>query len=186
MQTKVIAGLSAVGGLVLGIVLGAASSGEADVTASPEYKALESSAAAAVAKAEADLESVQAGIAGREQRASDRESELADKEIDLEKAKRKLQRLSDDLDARAQDIQEAEGELARRTVSGDGVYRVGADMEPGTYRSVSNVDCYWSINADANGDNIISNNFGNGPAIVTVAAGQFFETSGCSDWIKQG
>ena len=73
---------------------------------------------------------------------------------------------------------------ARRRITrivGDGIYEVGRDVAAGRYRSQGSPDgCYWGINADPNGDNIISNDFGYGAMIVDVPEGRFFEVSGCT------
>jgi hypothetical protein len=71
-----------------------------------------------------------------------------------------------------------------------GVLRVGADVEPGTYRSTGNKDyCYWARLSGLNGslDNIIDNFIGNGSAYVTIEPSDVaFETNRCNDWVKVG
>ena len=70
-------------------------------------------------------------------------------------------------------------------VDGDGTYRVGKDIQPGTYVSHGS-DCYWARNDSAG--NIIDNNFINGytRAQVTVSSGDYsFHSSGCGTWKRQ-
>ena len=78
-----------------------------------------------------------------------------------------------------------EKQVAANTIPGDGVYRVGQDMKPGTYRSEGNTDCYWMISGDANGSNIIENDIVTGPSLVTVSSGTFFTSNRCGDWVLQ-
>lgn len=76
-----------------------------------------------------------------------------------------------------------------KTTIGPGIYRVGIDIEPGTYRSPgpSGTSCYFArlSNLSAGGDNIIANGRTEGPAVVTIARSDVgFETSGCRTWEK--
>jgi hypothetical protein len=69
---------------------------------------------------------------------------------------------------------------------GDGTYRIGTDMPPGTYRSSAEDGlCYWARLSGFGGtlEEIIAN--GNtGPEIVRVAEGDAgFQTAGCGDWV---
>jgi hypothetical protein len=68
---------------------------------------------------------------------------------------------------------------------GAGTQIVGADIAPGTYRSMGGDFCYWERLRGFGGTvrDIIANNIGEGPWIVTVsAADKGFDSSGCSDW----
>jgi hypothetical protein len=77
-------------------------------------------------------------------------------------------------------------------MAGDGgMFRVGADIAPGTYRSTGNTDdvCYWERSKDASHsiDSIVANNNVNGTAVVTISASDgYFKTTGCKDWVKTG
>jgi hypothetical protein len=72
----------------------------------------------------------------------------------------------------------------------DGTYRVGPDIEAGTYRSVAPTDsCYWERLRGFGGtlSDIIANFIGTGPTIVTIAptdAG--FRSERCGGWAKIG
>jgi hypothetical protein len=78
------------------------------------------------------------------------------------------------------------------TMAGDGgMFRVGADIAPGTYKSTGNKDdmCYWERAKDAEHglDSIIANDNVTGSAVVTISASDtYFKTSGCTDWKKTG
>jgi hypothetical protein len=92
-----------------------------------------------------------------------------------------------DLDAREDALDGAEAEQAANTVS-DGIWTVGVDIEPGTYRATGvGEDCYWGIyKSGTNGDEIINNDIpGGGNPTVTLSEGQDFESARCGEWTKQ-
>ncbi len=72
----------------------------------------------------------------------------------------------------------------------DGVHKVGEDIAVGQYKtsgpsdsSVMNM-CYWSRSSDASGDSIITNDIVQGPARLTVKAGEYLKASGGCTWEK--
>ncbi|MFI8827627.1 hypothetical protein [Streptomyces sp. NPDC053431] len=80
----------------------------------------------------------------------------------------------------------------KKEIKGDGgMYKVGVDIAPGTYKSTGNKDdgCYWERSKDASHgtDSILANDNISGTAIVKVSASDaFFKSSGCGDWVKTG
>jgi hypothetical protein len=75
------------------------------------------------------------------------------------------------------------------TITGDGTYVVGEDIEPGRYKASgsaqdSGAPCYWARLSGDGGD-IIDNGLQDGPQTVTVKAGELFETSRCGTWTKR-
>jgi hypothetical protein len=73
-------------------------------------------------------------------------------------------------------------------LSADGIYIVGTDIAPGTYRTKTATDgCYWArLNSFSGDDNIIANNYGDGWQIVTISSTDTaFETTGCGAWTTQ-
>ncbi len=72
---------------------------------------------------------------------------------------------------------------------GDGVYVVGQDMQPGTYRVSGAVTdgCYWAITkSGSNGADIVQNDLPKGGfPQVTVKAGQDFKSERCGTWFKK-
>jgi hypothetical protein len=69
----------------------------------------------------------------------------------------------------------------------EGNWAVGVDIQPGTYRATAAVSgsCYWAINSDANGRNIVANDIvTGGRPTVTLSGGQYFTTQRCGDWAK--
>ncbi|MFD7710709.1 hypothetical protein [Streptomyces sp. NPDC059786] len=76
------------------------------------------------------------------------------------------------------------------SAKGDGgMYRVGVDLAPGTYKSTGNTDgmCYWERAKDAQHslNSIRANDNVTGSGIVTISADDaYFKTTGCKDWKK--
>lgn len=67
----------------------------------------------------------------------------------------------------------------------DGVYLVGIDIVPGTYRNEGGTSCYWERLAGVSGTfgDIIANDNVDGPAVVSIAAGDVaFSSSRCGTW----
>lgn len=162
-------------GVLLGLVLASVTGGS--IEDDPRFKARDERIADLSAK-----------FVSAEQRAKSAEtlaSNVEARELAVEEALEDMVSREDDVAARERTVGIVEKKVAARTVSGDGVYEVGTEMRAGTYKSKDNSQCYWSINADPNGDDIISNHIGSGPMTVQVSKGQFFETTRCNDWVRQ-
>ena len=75
------------------------------------------------------------------------------------------------------------------TSIGEGIWTVGVDVKPGTYRTKEALSgyCYWAIyRSGTNGDDIVENDGPEGGfPTVTLSAGQDFENSGCGTFVKQ-
>ncbi|MGW0814101.1 hypothetical protein ACWD00_12770 [Streptomyces viridiviolaceus] len=85
----------------------------------------------------------------------------------------------------------AKGTPATKMAGDGGMFAVGTDIAPGTYKSTGNTDdmCYWERSKDAEHslDSIIANNNVSGTAVVTISASDgYFKTTGCKDWQKTG
>lgn len=69
---------------------------------------------------------------------------------------------------------------------GDGTFKVGSDIKPGTYRTRSgSAGCYFARLKDFSGgvDSIIANANTDDPAIVTIAASDVgFQSTNCGTW----
>lgn len=176
--------LGGVGALML-LVVGGAIAATAALAAGPEptdtaeYIKLERKyreAQSALVDADARVAAAEHGIPDREKAVIEAEAALTQREADVAAAEA-------DVADREKAVGIAEDEVAANTISGEGVYEVGRDMKPGTYRSAGNFQCYWQVSSDPNGDDILSNDNVDGPAIVTVRSGQYFTSSGCDDWI---
>ena len=131
-----------------------------------------------LAAVEADLETIAGDVPAREKAVEEAEGELAKREKSLAKTEAAVAK-------REKAVSQTENAIEANTISSDGVYEVGVDIKAGTYKKTGGSGCYYAENADSNGSNIISNNLTDGPATFTVSAGNFFETSNCSDWTLQ-
>ena len=71
---------------------------------------------------------------------------------------------------------------------GDGTFRVGSDIVPGTYHAANPGGyCYWARLSGTGGTlgEIIANDVAAGPAVVTIAATDAaFQSTGCGGWTK--
>jgi len=180
--------------LLLGIALGAASAGAAPEE-SPEYKSLAADldeAEAAVASsadeltaAQDELRDVAGDLPAREDAVEKAEAALEKREEELSESEAAVQAASKAVRKREKAVGLVEKQIANNTIPGDGIFEVGVDMKPGLYKTSGTADCYYAVNADANGNNIKSNNIVSGPATVSVSQGEYFETSGCADWVLQ-
>jgi hypothetical protein len=71
------------------------------------------------------------------------------------------------------------------TISGDGIYRVGIDIRPGTYRTRGSESCYWERLSGFSGeaDNRITNGLLAGPQVVQILSSDAgFMTQDCATW----
>lgn len=76
---------------------------------------------------------------------------------------------------------------AASVMTEDGVYLVGTDIKPGTYRGgVGQPDCYWArlSNTDGSLDGILANNNGGNQVVTIKKSDKAFETSNCGAWTK--
>jgi len=70
----------------------------------------------------------------------------------------------------------------KNTIDGGGVYAIGADVNPGQWRTSGGTGCYYAVlNSPDTGD-IATNNITDGPAIVNLPLGKYFDTTGCGTW----
>jgi len=69
---------------------------------------------------------------------------------------------------------------------GEGAWVVGEQLQPGTYRTATVAGCHWSRKRDATGglQSIIADGIVDGDAIVTIRAGEVFESVRCKTWYR--
>lgn len=124
---------------------------------------------------------LQKSITTREQKAQSRETAVGQTEERVKAAEAAVKQ-------REEAVTGAERQKAANTV-GDGTWTVGSDIEPGTYRAAAAVGstCYWGIyRSGSNGGDIIENDIpGGGRPVVTLSAGQDFNSTRCGKWEKQ-
>jgi hypothetical protein len=73
------------------------------------------------------------------------------------------------------------------TIAEDGVFLVGTDIKPGTYKAAGGDTCYWARLKNTAGelDSIIANGIGSGRQVVTIRkTDAAFETRGCGTWTQ--
>ncbi|WP_406837587.1 hypothetical protein ACICHK_17185 [Streptomyces sp. AHU1] len=75
--------------------------------------------------------------------------------------------------------------------AGNGDFRVGPDVAPGTYRTTGNTggSCHWERSKDSGHGpaSLIAEGDVTGTAVVTIGGEDaYFRTSGCGDWKKTG
>lgn len=76
---------------------------------------------------------------------------------------------------------------ATSSFEGSGIYMVGTDIRPGTYRAAASPGCYYSVlrKLDGSLDAIISNGNVDGPVVVEVSsAAKGVEVSNCSTFTR--
>jgi hypothetical protein len=74
-----------------------------------------------------------------------------------------------------------------KTTFSDGMYIVGTDIKPGTYKSSGQTGCYYArLSGFGNTtDDILANDNTDTPAIVTISSSDAgFQSKGCGNWSK--
>jgi len=85
------------------------------------------------------------------------------------------------------DLGSLKKQKAKRTFSGEGIYMVGADIAPGTYRAAASVGCYYAVLRDLQGNlgSIIANGNVDGPVVIEVPSNaKGVEVSNCSSFTR--
>lgn len=173
---------------LIGIGIGAASSGRADVKQSAEYKSVAKQRDTARAdlaakgdelnKAQVDLKSLAGNLPEREAAVTKKEADLAAREAEVQSREAAVKK-------RENAVSKTEQLIEDNTLPGDGLFEVGSDIKAGTYKTKGAPGCYYAILNSSDTSDIADNNNTDGPAIVTVRNGQFLELSGCDDWVLQ-
>ncbi|WP_142120321.1 hypothetical protein [Arthrobacter sp. SLBN-122] len=166
-----------IGGTVLGTTL-------PDPKKSKEFVALQSEkdgVSADLSKLQSRYNTLNSSISGRETTISTKESAITVRESAVKAAEENVKK-------REEAVTAAEKTKAANTIR-EGTWTVGRDVEPGTYRTTSDVSgsCYWGIyRTGSNGSDIVDNDIvtGGRPS-VTLSAGQDFKSSRCGSWVKQ-
>lgn len=75
----------------------------------------------------------------------------------------------------------------KKTEFTNGIFIVGTDVEPGTYKSSGSEGCYYARLSGFSGilDEILANDNTDAAAVVTIQAGdKGFQSSNCGMWVK--
>lgn len=170
--------------LVVGLLVGGgvgAAIATSDPTTSEEYVAVEEQLAEA--RDEVRIAQNDAAKAARtaEETIEGAEDTLMAKAAELDQREQQLV-------TREQAVTAVEQQIAANSI-GNGIWTVGVDVEPGTYRVSEPLTgyCYWAIyRSGTSGSDIIEND---GPTggfpTVQLSAGQDFENGGCGTFVKQ-
>jgi hypothetical protein len=76
---------------------------------------------------------------------------------------------------------------ATSTFEGSGIYMVGTDIRPGTYRAAASSGCYYAVlrKLDGSIDAIMSNNNVSGPVVIEVpSSAKGVEVSNCATFTR--
>ncbi len=168
-------------GLGIGGASGSGSASDADARATAAQSQVASAQdEAQAANARAQAAEVQASVAGG--KAADAKAAA---EAKLKAQQVVLDQRSAALDDREKKISGAEVTAKANTFAGDGVYIVGQDIQPGTYKSSGGELCYWARHNKAN--EILDNHAAASATVVVVLPSDFsLEVKGCADYIKAG
>jgi predicted nuclease with TOPRIM domain len=98
----------------------------------------------------------------------------------LDKREQQLHKRERELDKRAKQVNQAERRLEQSTFS-DGIWQVGSDIQPGTYRAPGGSSCYWALLGSADTQDII-NNGGFAPNQTLAIDSPWFESTNCGEW----
>lgn len=140
------------------------------------------------AKLQNRYDTLYSGISGRQIALSTRENALKTAEAAVKTAEAAVKAAEANVKKREDAVVAAEKTKAANTIK-EGTWTVGTDIEPGIYRTTSDVtgSCYWGIyRTGSNGADIVDNDIvSGGRPSVTLSAGQDFKTSRCGSWLKQ-
>lgn len=118
---------------------------------------------------------------------------IASQQADLDKRKQELDQTATtqqarqaQLDTQRQELDAATAAAKASEITGNGVYVVGTDIQPGTYKTAGGTRCYWKKFSLTDDRDIIANDLPGGPTTVTIPGGIRFETQNCGTWTKIG
>lgn len=185
-------GVAAVVGLLFGVLLGASAFGgggkvsalEAEIEAQQDELADWKSRLTEVQKVNENLSAEVEQVDRREKELDAREEELEAREEEAAEMEAEIAAAEEQVAQRESAVSGAEAEVAKNSF-GAGMYLVGSDIQPGTYRSGGGDFCYWERLSGTGGSfsEIIANDFSDGPSIVTISPTDVaFDSSGCGTW----
>ena len=187
----IVLGLAAAG-LVLAVLLGVLLTNQSAEVSALEAEVDQQQAEVAdwknrLTEAEKQNESLSAEVGKIDRREMDlrkQEEELEVREEEAAEKEAELAALEEKLAERESAVSGAEAKVAKNSF-GSGMYLVGSDIQPGTYRSGGGDFCYWERLSGTGGSfsEIIANDISDGPSIVTISPTDVaFDSSGCGTW----
>jgi hypothetical protein len=131
-----------------------------------------------------ELDDVRAQLTALQEQAGAPQAQLAQRQAQLDARSAELDQRQAQLDQRQAAVTQQEG-VAEQSQFSDGVYAVGPDIVPGTYRTDGGGDlCYWARLSGPERQ-IIQNGIGAGPQIVEARAGELIESQRCGTWQRR-
>jgi hypothetical protein len=163
--------------LILGTTIGLAAGGDASDEPSGESPGTVTvSSSSTVTVSETVTETVSATKAQRE-KLKQRAQALAERRDDVAALEREVRQ-----DKRA--LERRIGVVQRNKFS-DGVFIVGREVKPGTYRSRGGGGCYWARLSGFGGSDIIVNGgFSRNQTVTIFSSDRGFESSRCGSWYR--
>lgn len=169
----------AAAGLV-GLTVGAASAG-GDTGPTPKQLA---DAEARAEEAEAARDEAQSDVVRAQKEASDAKAAALK---DLKSEADKVAAAQKALDVREAKVSGLESEAKANEFEGEGLYLVGSDIKPGTYKADASVGCYFARLASTDTSDIIDNGNIDGPIVITVkASDKALQVQRCGTFRKVG
>jgi hypothetical protein len=175
---------------ILGTTLGVAGSGNAD-----ELEAARSHAA----DLSNDLETAQSDLADARTEIGTFNEQVITFEDRIAALMSEASRLEEQISDLRGQVADLKGKLAdqakaggysvnARSSFGDGIWLVGEEIQPGTYRSPAGGSCYWARLSGFGGfdDIIINGGFTRNQTVTISASDKGFESSNCGTWVKIG
>jgi hypothetical protein len=147
-----------------------------------------------------ELEGLRADLAEAEGEADDLRDTIHDQSVEIGELRQespeegeiaRLEEQVDTLEGKLADALE-EAKAAAPPVPGpkriitDGLWKVGEEVAPGTYRSSGGGNCYWARLSGFSGDldDIITNGLGRNQTVTISPSDVGFESDGCGEWTR--
>lgn len=114
---------------------------------------------------------------------------LTTAQTDLSTRKTALDQREAGLDKREAAVSKKEKAAKASTFAGDGIYLVGTDIKPGTYKADASPGCYYEIDKDLSDglESIITNDNVDGPVVIQVpASAAAVKVARCAEFHKVG
>ena len=174
---------------VLGLILGAAVGSSSGPEISPAAQKQIDAAHDAQHQAETDRDDARAAQQQAESERDQARNELNAAQADLTTRGAALDKRKADLDTREKKVSGAEAAAKANSFGGDGIYLVGTDIQPGTYKAGPSPsgNCYSEVDRDLNDtiNSIISNNNTSGPVVLNVpGTAKAVKVDGCAEFHK--
>ncbi|MFN6544476.1 hypothetical protein [Mycolicibacterium nivoides] len=110
----------------------------------------------------------------------------AEEQANLDQRSAQIDQREASVAARESQVSQAEHLAKMNTIpSGDGLYLVGSEIQPGTYRTAGAEGCYYAALRGLSGGNsdIRTNQNTDGPAVVEILSSDVgFQVKRCAEW----